>query len=235
MCPGTCLDYAFENVRTPWAYAFEIYGAPTVPLRARGRRKQRRRPRAGGKGMLALLELPDDAAMGAAVEPVRLHEVSVGSCFLQTLESTSRGGRQQQQQLVQRMSPGERGLLAELVSDASKGAHPELHKPVRLQHHQRQQRLEERLSGTAGQQQSLSVQTHGSASAGALATGSAAESAGLSGVSLMSHEDCLGFFNPLTRRAFDRTLAAWSARTGRLLQLVHAQVMKDRGDGQQHT
>lgn len=33
-CPGTCLDYSSENARVPYAFAFEIYGTPTVPLRS---------------------------------------------------------------------------------------------------------------------------------------------------------------------------------------------------------
>lgn len=35
-CPGTCLDYSSENARVPYAFAFEIYGPPTVPLRSSG-------------------------------------------------------------------------------------------------------------------------------------------------------------------------------------------------------
>lgn len=25
LCPGTCLDYAYDNVEVPYAYAMEIY------------------------------------------------------------------------------------------------------------------------------------------------------------------------------------------------------------------
>jgi hypothetical protein len=130
------------------------------------------------------------AAAGAGVDAdvgvegrVQLHEVTVGSCFIERSATVSGDA-------AAALAASEASVGAAVVAGSQVDAEAE------------HEHSHEHGHG------------HGTASSAA---------------AFLTAEECLGFFNPVAKADFQATMAAWSARTARLMQLVHAQVLQDRG------
>jgi hypothetical protein len=121
-----------------------------------------------------------DASIGVA-GGVQLHEVTVGSCFIE--RSAALSGDATAALAVSEASVDAAAAAGSRVDAEAEHEHSHEHE-------------------------------HGAASSAA---------------AFLTAEECLGFFNPVTEADFQATMAAWSARTARLMQLVHAQVLQDRG------
>ena len=160
------------------------------------------------------------AAALLELDGVPLQQVTLGSCFLQ-----------QEQHLPAAaplpLSADELALLDELERDELADRHPS---GASLQA-RTGRRLHQRARAGSGNTGNAEARVpHAARASGAAASaGTGASQAGLNAAAMLSAEDCLAFFNPTTEAAFRGTLNTWGARTARLLQLVHEQVLADRG------
>jgi len=184
LCPGTCLDYSFDNARARFAFAFEIFdrsSAPAPPPSTLGRS-------GGAHATLARFA----AARPARLEHTDLTPVTLSSCFMRGTAAARSDGTQ----LLEVGGADQRGAgaTAQLLrgagtGDASSGA-----------------RTGTGAVAAGGRTIATQLAADGSLSA------------------LMTPDECLSFFNPVTRAELDATLSVWRARVFKLLQHAHAGV-----------
>lgn len=296
-CPGTCLDYAFENAHSPYTFAFEIYDAQggagkrgaaafrqfglaataphaTTHTHAHGHghghhhaQQEEAAASAGASASAGALD-PVDAALKATLPRFRsaragsaggsdaavvasaaaLHPVHVASCF---------GGRHsirlpEHARLEQQQAEAEAAAASLASASSSAVAAAAAQTAVLLQTQEgaagggarrsRTNRLHAiRKAAAAAAAPPLGASTAAAAAGGDAVASVASKLASASGLrmmavtgtggstAMMTAEQCLSYFNPVTRLDYDATLDLWAARTAWLLQIAHAQVLTDHG------
>jgi hypothetical protein len=238
LCPGTCLDYAWDSAHVPYTFAVEVFdgfGTAHTRAHAHGTGGGPQADGTVGASAAALhsrqVALNDEGGGGgggadgaAAASPPRFM-TSVSSCFGRHAGAhvaAALGALEPEAAAPAPLLMLQTGSTPATGAEAARvGARAGDRKPSR----------QGRLSAAAetGQQQHrIWADLQGAAARGGAASQARTHTHSEGGIAVgMTAEECLAMFNPTTEAAWRETLHLWSARMWRLLALTHTAVESD--------